>query len=67
MADSHVPHVEGSSYPLRHGNYLRPLIGGEMAFRRICEAVEGARQSVWVTVAFLGSDLELPDGRGSSS
>jgi phosphatidylserine/phosphatidylglycerophosphate/cardiolipin synthase-like enzyme len=40
-------------------------VDGEPAFRRICEAVESARHSVWVTVAFLRRELELPDGRGS--
>ncbi len=64
MSELHVPHIEESSYPLRQGNLLTPLIGGEPAFRRICEAVEAARQSVWVTVAFLASDVELPDQRG---
>ncbi len=44
---------------------MRPLVDGEPAFRRICEAVETARHSVWVTVAFLESGFEMPDGRGS--
>lgn len=44
---------------------MRPLVDGEPAFRRICEAVEGARHSVWVTVAFLAPGFEMPDGRGS--
>ena len=64
MSERRVPHIEESSYPLRLGNLLRPLIGGEPAFRRICEAVEAARHSVWVTVAFLAGDVELPDLRG---
>lgn len=29
------------------------LIDGEPAFRRICEAIEAARHSVWVTVTFM--------------
>jgi len=61
----HVPHVTSGSYPLRPGNAVRPLVDGEPAFRRICEAVETARDSVWVTVAFVEPDFELPDGRGS--
>jgi cardiolipin synthase A/B len=61
----HVPCAEPGSYPRRAGNRVRPLVDGEPAFRRICEAVERARRSVWVTVAFLDRDLELPDGRGS--
>jgi cardiolipin synthase len=60
-----VPCVEPGSYPLRAGNRVRPLVDGEPAFRRICDAVEHARRSVWLTVAFLDRDLELPDGRGS--
>ena len=38
---------------------------GEPAFRRICEAVESARRRVWVTVAYLERDVQMPDGRGS--
>jgi len=50
---------------VRAGNSLRPLVDGEPAFRRICETVEAARKSVWVTIAFLGADFTMPDGRGS--
>jgi phosphatidylserine/phosphatidylglycerophosphate/cardiolipin synthase-like enzyme len=35
------------------------------AFRRIGAAVEAARHSVWVTVAFLAPGFRMPDGRGS--
>jgi len=62
---SHIPASSKGSYPLRAGNYICPLVDGEPAFRRICEAVEAARHSVWVTVAFLAEDFEMPDGRGS--
>jgi phosphatidylserine/phosphatidylglycerophosphate/cardiolipin synthase-like enzyme len=61
----HVPFVESASYPLRAGNAVRPLVDGEPAFRRICQAVESARRSVWVTVAFLERGMQMPDGRGS--
>jgi cardiolipin synthase A/B len=61
----HIPYVIETAYPLRKGCAVRPLVDGEPAFRRICEAVESARHSVWVTVAFLQRELELPDGRGS--
>jgi phosphatidylserine/phosphatidylglycerophosphate/cardiolipin synthase-like enzyme len=54
-----------AAYPLRAGNRLHPLVDGEPAFRRICEAVQAARASVWVTVAYLERDLQLPDGQGS--
>ncbi|MCL4683417.1 phosphatidylserine/phosphatidylglycerophosphate/cardiolipin synthase family protein [Myxococcota bacterium] len=62
---AHVPFVESGSYPLRKGNTVRPLVDGEPAFRRICEAVEAARRSIWVTVAFVDPGFEMPDGRGS--
>jgi cardiolipin synthase len=61
----HIPFATTGSYPVRSGNYVRPLIDGEPAFRRICEAVEAARHSVWVTIAFLDEDFAMPDGRGS--
>jgi phosphatidylserine/phosphatidylglycerophosphate/cardiolipin synthase-like enzyme len=61
----HVPFVSSGPYPLRAGNYVRPLVDGEPAFRRICQAVEAARKSVWVTVAFIERDVRMPDGRGT--
>ena len=61
----HIPFVDQASYPARRGNLVRPLIDGEPAFRRICEAVEAARHSVWVTVAFIRRDCLMPDGRGT--
>jgi phosphatidylserine/phosphatidylglycerophosphate/cardiolipin synthase-like enzyme len=45
---------------------LRPLVDGEPAFRRICEAIEAARESVWATVTFMWADFRMPDGRGSA-
>ncbi len=57
--------VPSSSYPVRTGNRVQPLVDGEPAFRRICESIEAARHSVWVTVAFLWQAFEMPDGRGS--
>jgi phosphatidylserine/phosphatidylglycerophosphate/cardiolipin synthase-like enzyme len=62
---AHVPHVESGAYPLRAGCAVRPWVDGEHAFRRICEAVEDARRSVWVTVAFLERDVAMPGGRGT--
>src|SRR3990172_6361933 len=61
----HIPSVTSGPYPLRPGNLVRPLVDGEPAFRRICEAVEAARHSAWVTVAFIDRDVQMPDGRGS--
>lgn len=65
QAGGHIPFVTSSSYPVRGGARVAPLVDGEPAFRRICEAIEAARHSVWVTVAFLTEDFEMPDGRGS--
>ncbi len=58
-----IPGASGS-YPRREGNLVRPLIGGREAFRRIAEAVDAARDRVWLTVTFYGDDFRLPDGRG---
>ena len=60
-----IPHPIAGSYPLRAGNAVRPLIDGEATFRRIAEAIDAARQSVWLTVAFYAPDFRMPDGRGS--
>ncbi len=64
MPSCHIPAIEEGPYPVRAGNRVHPLIGGETAFRRICEAVEEARHSVWVTVAFLEATFRFPDARG---
>jgi cardiolipin synthase len=40
-------------------------VDGGPAFQRICEAVEAARRSVWVTVAYLERDVPMPGERGS--
>ncbi|MDD9942901.1 MAG: phosphatidylserine/phosphatidylglycerophosphate/cardiolipin synthase family protein [Myxococcales bacterium] len=61
----HIPFVMSGSYPPRAGNLVRPLVDGGPAFRRICEAVEGAQRSVYVTVAFHQRDFEMPGGHGS--
>ncbi len=62
---NHIPSVSSGSYPVRAGNMVHPLIDGESAFTRICEAVEAAMHSVWVTVAYLNPDFEMPGGGGS--
>ena len=61
----HVGFASDASYPVRPDNHVRPLIDGIPAFRRICEAVEAAQSSAWVTVAFIDRDVPMPDGRGS--
>ncbi|HEU5377235.1 MAG TPA: phosphatidylserine/phosphatidylglycerophosphate/cardiolipin synthase family protein [Ktedonobacteraceae bacterium] len=60
-----IPHAPIASYPIRSGNSIRPLIDGEPAFRRVCEAIEAATQSVWATVTFLWAACQMPDGRGT--
>jgi cardiolipin synthase A/B len=65
IPEPHIPFVAGGSYPLREGNAVRPLVDGVAAFRRICEAVEAAQHSVWLTVTFARPDFPMPDGRGS--
>ena len=60
-----VPFVESGPFPVREGNLVRPLIDGQAAFRRICQAIESARHSVFVTVAFIHPEFVMPDGRGS--
>ena len=62
---AHIPHVTSGPYPLREGNFVRPLVDGEAAFGRICEAVESAERSAWVTVAFIDRDIQMPGGRGT--
>jgi cardiolipin synthase len=61
----HIPCIERGSYPRRGGNVVRPLVDSGPAFRRICEAVEQAQHSVWITVTFIATDFQMPDGRGS--
>jgi phosphatidylserine/phosphatidylglycerophosphate/cardiolipin synthase-like enzyme len=62
---AHVPTASSGAYPLRPGNRVRPLVDGEPALGRIADAVEAARRSVWVTVAFIERTAELPGGRGT--
>ena len=60
-----IPHAAGGSYPLRAGNAVRPWVDGVPAFRRIGEAIEAARRSLWLTVAFFRPDFRMPDSRQS--
>jgi phosphatidylserine/phosphatidylglycerophosphate/cardiolipin synthase-like enzyme len=64
-APPHIPSVTSCSYPARDGNAVRPLVDAIPAFRRIGEAIEAARHSVWLTVAFFAQDFEMPDGGGA--
>lgn len=61
-----IPFVRTGSYPVRAGNTVRPLVDGEAAFRRLCEAIDAARRTVWGTVTFMWPSFEMPDGRGSA-
>lgn len=60
-----IPAVESGSYPVRPGNRLRALVDSGPAFRRICEALNSAQHSVWLTVTFVAPDFQMPDGQGS--
>ena len=62
---AHVPPARSGSYPVRHGNVVRPLIDGAVAFRRMCAAVDAARRSVWITIAFHDRDFRMPGDHGS--
>lgn len=50
----YIPFARTSSYPIRAGNAVK-----------ICEAIEAAKKSVWVTVAFIWPEFRFPDGRDS--
>ncbi|MCH2172463.1 phospholipase D family protein [Myxococcota bacterium] len=62
---NHIPFVTSGAYPIRGGNRVAPLVDGEPAFRRICQAIEAAKKSVWVTIAFIEQEFLMPDRRGS--
>jgi cardiolipin synthase A/B len=61
----HVPVAVSGAYPARQGNLFRPLVDGIPAFRRIAEALTGARHSIWLTVAFYAPDFCFPDDNGT--
>jgi cardiolipin synthase len=61
---SHIPCVTSGAYPPRSGNAVQPLLGAVETFRRIGAAVDEARHSIWLTVAFVSLDFRMPDGRG---
>lgn len=52
MSADHIPPAAPCSYPARDGNLVRPMVDGADVFGRIGDAVEAARRSVWLTVAF---------------
>jgi cardiolipin synthase A/B len=66
MSSTAIPFVQSGCYPKRSGNFVRPLVDGAPAFRRICETLEKAQLSVWLTMTFLWPAFEMPDGRGST-
>ena len=57
---SHIPFVTSGAYPLRPGNLVRPLVDAVPAFERIGHAIEDARHSVWLTVAFVAPHFRFP-------
>lgn len=58
--------VDSGPYPTRRGNHVQPWIDGEPAFRRICQAIEAAQDSVWATITFMWNSFQMPDGRGTA-
>jgi phosphatidylserine/phosphatidylglycerophosphate/cardiolipin synthase-like enzyme len=64
-SEPHIPFPTVGSYPARHGNSVRPLVDSGPTFRRICEAIDAARHSVWLMVTFMAPDFQMPDGRGT--
>src|SRR5258707_11156313 len=64
MTPTDIPCATSCSYPARPGNRVRMLVDGPAIARRIGEAIEEARHSVWLTVAFYSDDFLFPDGRG---
>jgi len=61
----HIPSAAGGAFPPRDGNLVEPLVDGGVAFDRIAAAVESAKSSVWVCVAFLEVGARFPGGRGT--
>lgn len=61
-----IPSARSCSYPVRAGNWVRPLVDGVPAFRRICEAIEAAQSRVWVTITFMWAAFGMPDDRGTA-
>ena len=61
----HIPSATGGAFPPRDGNLVEPLVDGGVAFDRIAAAVESAKSSVWVCVAFLEVGARFPGGRGT--
>lgn len=65
MAPPAIPFVEDCAYPPREGNRVAALIDGGPTFRRICDAIEAARHSVFVAITFATPDYPIPDARGT--
>ncbi|WP_282937845.1 phosphatidylserine/phosphatidylglycerophosphate/cardiolipin synthase family protein [Paenibacillus sp. RC67] len=63
--ESYIPFIECGSYPVRGGNLVRPLVDSAPTFRRICEAIEAAKHSAWLTVTFMAPDYQMPDHHGT--
>jgi cardiolipin synthase A/B len=61
-----IPFVGTGLYPVREGNSVRLLVDGIPAFRRICDAIDAAKHSVWATVTFMWPNFEMPDNRGTA-
>lgn len=60
-AGAYVPGTISGAYPTRPGNAVRAFIDGPQIMRRIGEAMEAARHSIWLTMAFFSEDFLVPD------
>ena len=63
LARTCIPGTTSGPYPPRPGNRVSAFIDGPQIMRRIGEAIEAARHSIWLTVAFYSDDFLLPDGQ----
>ena len=61
---AYIPGATSGPYPARPGNRVAPAGRWAGDRPRIGEAIDAARHSVWLTVAFYSDDFLFPDGRG---
>lgn len=62
---TNIGFIESGSYPIRNGNRIHPLVDSAPTFRRICEAIEEAQHSIWLTITFMDPDFQMPGDRGT--
>jgi cardiolipin synthase len=62
---TNIRNIESGSYPIRNGNMIHPLVDSAPTFRRICDAIEEAQYSIWLTITFMDPDFQMPGDRGT--